>query len=74
MRDIVLKELKKKGIGATGLYPYPLHLQPGLEQLNLKPCKNAIIAAQQILTLPVHEYLTEKDFKKTVSIFKKYLE
>jgi dTDP-4-amino-4,6-dideoxygalactose transaminase len=74
LRDIVLKELKRKGIGATGLYPYPLHLQPGLEQLNLKPCKNAIIAAQQILTLPVHEYLTEKDFKKTASIFKKYLE
>lgn len=72
-RDLVMKELELAGIGATGLYPFPLNNQPGLESYQLDACTNASLIADNILTLPIHEYVSESDYKKIGDIFDKCL-
>jgi len=68
-RDLIQKELDNAGMGATTLYPNPLHLQPGLESYKLDKCQNATNISRRILTLPIHEYVTMKDIKKISDIF-----
>jgi UDP-2-acetamido-2-deoxy-ribo-hexuluronate aminotransferase len=62
-RDAVQKKLQDKGIPTAVHYPIPLNLQPVFAHLN-KPKGSFPIAeriAEQVISLPMHPYLSEKD-------------
>lgn len=62
-RDTVQKKLQEKEIPTAVHYPIPLNLQPVFAYLN-KPKGSFPVAeriAEQVLSLPMHPYLSEKD-------------
>jgi len=69
-RDKLQKFLIKKGVDAKVHYPYPIHLQPAARFLEYK--KGDFPKAEQIanttLSLPVHEFIKEKDIKYVVNL------
>lgn len=69
VRNMALEKLNSSGVGATGLYPYSLDLQPGLENYNLQKCEKSFFISGRILTLPVHENVKNSDFQKIDQIF-----
>lgn len=70
-RDRVLEELKKEGLGSTGMYPAPLHeiqgTSPYLSDRESYPAAKSV--SQRILTLPLHEYVSQGDIEKIVRVF-----
>jgi UDP-2-acetamido-2-deoxy-ribo-hexuluronate aminotransferase len=62
-RDKFQEEMKRSGIPTTVHYPEALHLQPALAYLGHRegdfPVAEA--AAKQVVSLPMHPYLTESD-------------
>jgi dTDP-4-amino-4,6-dideoxygalactose transaminase len=71
-RDQVLHELREKGLGATGMYPVPLNEQEGVA-CYLKhggSFPNAKFVSERVLTLPLHEYVTQKDVKGIEEVFR----
>ena len=65
-RDRELKDyLKEKNISTAIHYPIPIHLQPAASKLGYKKGDFPITEKQskEILTLPIHQYLTHKDLK-----------
>ena len=69
-RNKLQKFLIKKGVDAKVHYPYPIHLQPAAKFLKYK--KGDFPKAEQIanttLSLPVHEFIKEKDIKYVVNL------
>ncbi len=61
-RDGLLSYLIKNGVEAKVHYPIPLHLQPAAAHLGYKQGDFPVIEAQckSIITLPVHQHLTEQ--------------
>lgn len=61
-RDELQKFLLTNGIDAKIHYPIPMHLQPAARFLNHKlgDFPNAERISSQVLSLPVHEFITEK--------------
>lgn len=62
-RDEVQKKLQGKGIPTAVHYPVPLHLQPVFAHLN-KPVGSfpvAETAAERVMSLPMHPYLSEEE-------------
>lgn len=74
-RDQILFELKKRGLGATGMYPVPLNEQEGIpkELFRGENFPNAKHHSERILTLPLHEYVSIKDIDLICEVFKKNL-
>ena len=64
-RDRLIKYLNKFGIDAKIHYPKPMHQQKPCIENNYHKGKftNAIKIAQNIISLPVHEYITKKDIE-----------
>jgi dTDP-4-amino-4,6-dideoxygalactose transaminase len=66
-------ELKKRGLGATGSYPVPLNELPGaadyFDRKEVYP--NAKYISERIMTLPLHEYVTERDIERLTTLIKK---
>jgi len=62
-RDELIDFLKGKGIEALIHYPVPLHLQPAARYLGYQPGDFPVCERQaaRIVTLPIHQYLTEAD-------------
>lgn len=60
-RDEVAARLKENGIPTCVHYPKPLHLQPALKFLNVnrETLKRSEHAAEAVLSLPFHPYLTK---------------
>jgi len=71
MRDAFVDQLKQKGVMAGVHYPIPLHKQPVFESrfgdFNL-PRSEAL--AENVITLPVHPYLTNVDLERVVEAFR----
>ena len=61
-RDQLQQFLTKRGIQTKIHYPIPVHMQPGYQYLGYKVGDFPVCEAQatQILTLPIHQYLTEQ--------------
>jgi UDP-2-acetamido-2-deoxy-ribo-hexuluronate aminotransferase len=59
-RDAVQAHLQKRGIATHIYYPIPVHLQPAFQQLGYKAGDFPVTeyAAQHVLSLPMHAYLT----------------
>jgi dTDP-4-amino-4,6-dideoxygalactose transaminase len=75
-RDRILVELKKRGLGATGMYPVPLNEQEGIPRalFSDKLYPNAKHLSERIMTLPLHEYVSEKEISFIGEVFRRYLQ
>ena len=64
-RDKLKKYLKSQGIETSIHYPIPIHLQPAAKKLGYK--KGDFLKTEEqskkILTLPINQFLTEKEIK-----------
>ena len=65
-RDKLKKYLQNNGISTTIHYPIPIHLQPAAKFLGYKKGSFPVAEkqAKRILTLPINQYLRDKDIKK----------
>ena len=73
-KESVLHELKRRGVGATGMYPAPLNLFKDTKKYfnGNDDYKNAHAFSERILTFPLHEYVTEKDVDKIKNTLEKF--
>ncbi len=71
-RNEIIELLKKNNIETAIHYPIPIHLQPASKSLGYKLGDFPVTEEQSrnILTLPVHQYLTKSDIKKISEIVK----
>jgi perosamine synthetase len=71
-RDGFMEYLKSKGIGCAIHYPLPIHKQPLYQKLGYideeVKCPVATSLSKKILSLPVHQALTEKDLNYIVEV------
>ena len=65
-RDQLKKYLQKNNIMTSIHYPIPIHLQPAAKFLGYKKFSflNAENQARRILSLPINQYLTDKEIKR----------
>jgi aminotransferase EvaB len=68
-RDVLVRRLKMQGIEAKVHYPTPLHLQPAFRYLGYEPGAFPVAEAQanKIISLPVHEYLTDGQIEYVIA-------
>ena len=73
-RDRILIELKKRGLGATGMYPVPLNEQKGVSSYLVTKgfYPNAKFVSERILTLPIHEHVRVEDIDHIRQIIEKH--
>lgn len=70
-RDKLIIYLQNKGIQTKVYYPKPLFHYPHIKQLSVwQNCPNAEKATKQVLSLPLHPSLTEKDLKYIITTIK----
>ncbi len=71
-RDKIASYLNSKGIPTAIHYPTPIPFQPALKGFNFKKdmFPNAQKAASEVLSLPMHPYLTEDEQIKVASALK----
>lgn len=64
-RDKIQSELLELGIGTAIHYPVPIHLQPAAQKIGYKSGNFPVAEAQskKILSLPIHQYLSEEDVR-----------
>lgn len=60
-RDALLAHLQKQSISALIHYPIPIHKQPCYKEFASVPLPNAERACAEILSLPIHPYLGERE-------------
>lgn len=65
-RDALREHLHASGIGSAIHYPIPIHLQPAAAEIGWKPGDLPITERQagRILSLPIHQYLTEGEIQR----------
>jgi dTDP-4-amino-4,6-dideoxygalactose transaminase len=65
-RDELKNYLKKNNIATAIHYPVPIHLQPAAKKFGYKKgsFKNTENQSKKILTLPINQYLENKEIKK----------
>ncbi len=73
-RDALLKHLNDNGIEAKVHYPIPLHLQECSKHLGYKAGDFPVAESQakNILTLPAHQHLTDKQIYYMIDMIKKF--
>ncbi len=63
-RDRVLEGLRSRGVGADVYYPTAVHHQPAYADLaDARDCPNAVAAAADVISLPIHPKVTEADIE-----------
>lgn len=72
-RDELKLHLQRNNIDANIYYPIPLHhLEPYKEDYTKKQFPKTNKACKEILSIPIHEYLTEDEINKIVDIINDY--
>lgn len=73
-RDDLLKHLQYFGVDARIHYPKPLHLQPAFEYLGYKEgdFPNAERQAAGMISLPIHQYLTDKEVSYVIDTVRRF--
>jgi UDP-2-acetamido-2-deoxy-ribo-hexuluronate aminotransferase len=76
LRDAVVQRLKKEGIPTAVHYPNPLHLQPAFRYLGLGPGSfpEAELAAKEVLSLPMHPFISMEEQEKVINGLKRAVE
>ncbi len=74
-RDTLREALRKDGIGTEVYYPIPLHLQPVFRYLKYRKgsFRQAEVAAQQVLSLPLYPELSEDQQREIVDALQRHL-
>ncbi len=74
-RDALSARLKSEGVPSAVYYPKCLHEQPVFSHLNYKygDFPNSERASKEVLSLPMHPYLTESEIDKVVSVVRRTL-
>jgi dTDP-4-amino-4,6-dideoxygalactose transaminase len=67
-RDKFANKLTEFGVGSGVYYPIPVHELPAFGKK--KKLSNTSLVCNQVLSLPVHPLLTQKDLKKIVAAVK----
>lgn len=72
LRDVFMKYLQENGIGCGIYYPEVIYKQPLYQDIGYKKnlCPEAEIAVKEVLSLPVHPALSEKEIKTMINIIK----
>lgn len=72
IRDAIIKELKSIGISGALFYPCPLNELPGLRDIlqDNRTYTNAKQLSDSLITLPVHEGVTEHDIIRILRVIK----
>lgn len=65
-REQVIEELQAKGIPTAVHYPIPLNKQPAVASDDFLPIGDRV--AQEVLSLPMHPYMTDEDQLKVVNV------
>ncbi len=76
LRDELLEALQTAGIGATAMYPQPVHKIPGIEgDLDLRgaPFDGAERVAESLIALPLVEGMTKQDLETITRTIAKML-
>lgn len=67
-RDRAFASLRKKGLGASCLYPAPVNEIPGVPlEFRAEQFPNAKLVSTNILTLPLHEHVRARDVEAIAS-------
>ncbi len=68
-RDALRAHLSEHGVGSNVFYPQPLHLQPAFADLGLKEGALPVAehAAREVVSIPVHAYLSEDERDRIVA-------
>jgi dTDP-4-amino-4,6-dideoxygalactose transaminase len=74
-RDRILAQLKKKGLGASGMYPVPLNEQDGVPSYlkTIESYPNAKATSEKLLTLPLHGHVKMNDIERIHQIIEQCL-
>ena len=67
-RDALIQNLKNNEIGFGIYYPKPLHFYNHLKKYAHNDLKNSESLVNEVLSLPVHPDLTQKDLEKIVKV------
>ena len=70
-----MAQLKKRGLGATGMYPVPLNEQDGVPSYlkTIESYPNAKATSEKLLTLPLHGHVKMNDIKRIHQIIEQCL-
>jgi len=73
-RDLLAEFLQKNGVDAKIHYPIPMHLQPASKKFNYSigdfPVAEKL--ANNTISLPVHEFITNKEIKYVTNLIKDF--
>ncbi len=61
VRDRIVEDLRKQGVGATVYYRTPIHQMPYYQQFGTYHLRTTEKTAQQVFSLPVHPRVTPKE-------------
>ncbi len=67
-RDELCRSLNEAGIPTAIHYPVPLHRQPAFADLPQMPLPISEQASQQVMSLPMHPYLTAEQQQQIISV------
>ena len=75
-RNELRKFLIKNGIDAKIHYPLPMHLQPAAKKFGYKKgdFPNCELICKSVLSLPVHEFISNSQRKYVVKVIKNFYE
>jgi aminotransferase EvaB len=75
-RDSLIKYLIDNGVEAKIHYPVPLHLQPASTNigLNTRALKKAEQQADELITIPIHQYLNSSNMEIVSELIHKFYE
>lgn len=76
-RDKLKKFMEDREIEVKIHYPIPLHKQKAAKNnciFNLKTLSNSEYQAKHLLTIPVHQFLSEKQMRHVVKVIEKFYE
>ena len=73
-RDELVKFLVGRGVEAKVHYPIPIHLQNAARNLGYKRGDFPVCErqAQEVVTLPAHQHITEEQIEYTISIIREF--
>ena len=74
-RDALREHLSSQGIGTAIHYPVPIHLQPAAAYLGHQAGDFPVteVQSQRIITLPIHQNLTENEIHRIASAVNSFL-
>ncbi|MEP6886705.1 MAG: DegT/DnrJ/EryC1/StrS aminotransferase family protein [Nitrospirales bacterium] len=71
MKERLLGELNRRGLGSTGGYPLPLSKLPALRSFVSHPDQEYPVAdgvSRRLITLPTHVWVTDRDIEETAEV------